>query len=562
VTGFNPEPNLANANVFSPGGTGDPAPSGGVGLSPGMRRTATAAMLVGLVAVVVSALPYHVFELDRFFAPKELVLHGVAAALAILLVAGRRGTNAGIVDALLVAFLVWSVASAVMATNLWLAQRAIAITASSLVLFWTARRLGMAGAHRPVIGAAAFATVIAAATGLAQAYGFDTDYFSRNRAPGGTFGNRNFVAHFGAIGLPALVHVVSTARTAMVAGMASVGTAGVVVLLVLTRSRAAWLAVAASLVVAFVGLLAARRYWRGTAAGPRLVWLTVIAGAAIALAIIAPNSLNWRSDSPYLESALGVVDYGSGSGRGRLNQYRNSLEMTARQPVFGVGAGNWPIEYVRFAPAGDESLASDGQTANPWPSSDWVAFVSERGAVAGLALAGALAALFLGAFRRWNELTDADAVFAKLTLAATITATAVVSMFDAVLLLAAPAFLAWTMIGATSGVGPASPADATGGRGGSQWWRAAAIMSLVLVSAGFARSAGQVAAIVTVGTGASSSAWLDAVRWDPGSYRISLRAAELQQRRGRCASARAHATRARDLNPPAAAPRQVLRRCG
>jgi hypothetical protein len=137
-----------------------------------------------------------------------------------------------------------------------------------------------------------------------------------------------------------------------------------------------------------------------------------------------------------------------------------------------------------------------------------------------------------------------------------------VSMFDAVLLLAAPAFLAWTMIGATSGVGPASPADATGGRGGSQWWRAAAIMSLVLVSAGFARSAGQVAAIVTVGTGASSSAWLDAVRWDPGSYRISLRAAELQQRRGRCASARAHATRARDLNPPAATPRQVLRRCG
>ena len=40
-------------------------------------------------------------------------------------------------------------------------------------------------------------------TGLIQAYGLITsDLTSTTRAPGGTFGNRNFLAHLTAIGLP------------------------------------------------------------------------------------------------------------------------------------------------------------------------------------------------------------------------------------------------------------------------------------------------------------------------------------------------------------------------
>jgi hypothetical protein len=75
------------------------------------------------------------------------------------------------------------------------------------------------------------------------------------------------------------------------------------------------------------------------------------------------------------------------------------------------------------------------------------------------------------------------------------------------------------------------------------------------------RSAAQLAAIVMVAEGGARTAWVDAAQWDPGSYRIALRAAEVQASRRRCASARAHATRARSLFPHAAAPRRVLRRC-
>jgi len=179
----------------------------------------------------------------------------------------------------------------------------------------------------------------------------------------------------------------------------------------------------------------------------------VVLGAFIGatLAIILPNRLNWNSESPYLDSARAVVDYSKGSGRGRVAQYMNSLRMAESNPLFGVGPGNWPVRYVKFAPRADRSIADDGMTANPWPSSDWVAYVSERGVVAALALLGVLAALFLGAFRGWSELSDGNAVLAKLALAGTVAAVVVVSAFDVALLLAAPAFLLWSIIGATAG---------------------------------------------------------------------------------------------------------------
>ena len=511
---------------------------------------------IGVVVVALAALPYKVFELDRYFVPKELALHLVALLPALVLVARRRDTASGLLDGLLALFLALSAVSALFATNHWLAQRALSLSASSLVLFWCARAIGRAGGHRAILMGAAIATVVAAATGLAQAYGIESTWFSLNRAPGGTFGNRNFVAHFITIGLPALIYTVVTARAPFTALIGTLGTGAVAALLVLTRSRAAWLAVATSLVVTLVALALARRFWRGTLVGGRLARIALTVAVCVAAALVFPNTLNWRSDSPYLDTAARMVDYSSGSGRGRVAQYTNSMQMALAHPVLGVGPGNWPVRYVRFAPASDASLANDGMTANPWPSSDWVAFVSERGALAALALLGAFAVLFFGAFRGWALLPDANAVIAKVTLAATITATAVVSAFDAVLLLAAPAFLAWMVLGATSGVGVLEQPSAP------RWWRTATILALILVVAGAARSVTQTAAIATVGHGWPAGAWVSATPWDRGSYRIALRAGEIQAARGRCASARRHAARARDLFPHAAAPRRLLRRCG
>lgn len=522
------------------------------------NRLATIVLQVGVVAVGLVVLPYKLFELDRYFVPKELVLHVAALIVALCVVLRSRAMLVDAADVLLAGFLVWSAASSIFATNLWLAQRALGVSVSSAMIFWGARRLGTAGLHRPILVAAAGATVLAALTGLAQAYGVESEYFSLNRAPGGTFGNRNFVAHFCAIGLPALIYATVTARGARSALAGYAGAAVVGAVLVLSRSRAAWLAIGASLAVLLIPLLASRKYWRGADIGQRFGRLALAAVVGGALAIVIPNRLNWSSDSPYLDSARGMVDYKSGSGRGRVAQYVHSMEMSLANPVFGVGPGNWPVRYARYAPENDRSLTDDGMTANPWPSSDWVAFMSERGVIAALLLLGVFGVLILGACRRWSELESGDAVLAKLALVGTIPATLAVSAFDAALLLGAPAFLAWCIIGAASGVGRRGRTVKLS-RG---WWSGAVTVSLLVLGMSIARSAAQTTSIVTVGTGGLRAGWIEAATLDPGSYRLNLRVAELYANRGDCRQSRVYARRALALFPHGAAPRRLLQRCG
>ena len=509
-----------------------------------------------MVAAVVVALPYKLFELDRYFVPKELVLNAAALIIAAALVIKRRALRFDLVDGLIALFLLWSVASAIFASNHWVAQRSVAISISGAIVFWGARSAAP-GSYRQILVACGLATVCAAALSLAQAYGLDTEYFSTNRAPGGTFGNRNFVAHIAAIGLPTLAWCTVTARRQLGALLGSLGCSLVGAALVLSRSRGAWLAVAASAVVLLIPLIASRKYWRGQLVGGRFARLTLAAAIGAMVAIVLPNSLNWNSESPYLDSARGVIDYKKGSGRGRLAQYQNSLRMATSNPIFGVGPGNWPVQYVRFAPDGDRSLADDGMTANPWPSSDWVAFISERGFIPTLALLAGFVILFFSSLRRWSELEVPDAVLAQCVLAGTIVATLVVSAFDVVLILAAPSLLAWSILGATSGLRRGVKDVEVSSRALGVASAALLFASLVAV----ARSVTQTISMTAVGRGGLTAGWVEGANWDPGSYRINYRVAELYSRRGRCSIARSYARQAVSLFPHSPQAKRIARYC-
>jgi O-antigen ligase len=338
-------------------------------LADAADRRALRTLQLGALLVVLAALPWKVFELDRFFVPKELVLHAVALAATLLaLRAGGPGISSGnaspeegapadrggvladprLVDLALAAYLVLGLASALAATNPWLAARALALSASGAALFWTGRRLAAVGLDGPLLTTLAAATALAAGTALAQAYGIRSEYFSLNRAPGGTFGNRNFVAHLAAIGTPLLVLALLRARAAGGVVVSAVGLAATTALLVLSRSRGAWLAAGASLLPLAIGVVRASRLPTGERLPTRRLALAAFLPAVgIAAALALPNRLDWRSGSPYLDSMKGVVDYRGGSGRGRLQQYANSARMTADHPLLGVGPGNWAVRYPR-----------------------------------------------------------------------------------------------------------------------------------------------------------------------------------------------------------------------
>ncbi len=521
-------------------------------------RIALRVLQIGSIAVVVASLPYKAFDLDRYFVPKELVLHVCAVVTAVLLLRARPRLTLTVIDVVLIAFLVAGLLSTAAGVNPWAAERALAISCSGLALFWSASAVRRAGYVAPLLGALAVGIVIAAATSLAQAYGLQTEYFSLNRAPGGTFGNRNFIAHLCAIGAPVVALVALTARRGVGSVFGAVSMAVVAAALVMSRSRAAWLAI---LVLAVpVGVLGAGTWSRWCE--PRTVRRLIVLGAAAAVGAVAavflPNRLEWKSDSPYLDSAAGLVNYKGGSGRGRIVQYTNSLRMTRANPLFGVGPGNWPVVYPKYASRGDPSMSSDdGVTSNPWPSSDWVAYLSERGGIGMVLLLATMVGLLVRALadlRRQDR--NAEQVLTAIALVGTLVATAVVGAFDAVLLIAAPTFFVWTLAGVLS---PTPENGYSVGR-----WASVLAMLGVVVYGGIAvaRTAFQIAAIATFSMSSRLATLERASSYDPGSYRIRTRLAAAYLSRGDCTHARPHARAARGLFPSAAEPRRILSSCG
>ena len=548
---------------------------------------------VGAAAVVLVALPYKAFELDRYFVPKELALHltAVVAAAAILVAVAHRPSAAGVslvslsrVDVFLVAFLALSAVSAVLAVNHWLAFRELAISASGVTMFWITQSLARTGRARTALALLTLAITLAAVTLLLQAYGVESDFFSLNRAPGGTLGNRNFVAHLLVIGIPVLAATVLRARGPLAVAAGGVAAALGSAALLLSRSRAAWVAAALSLACVAPGAWRAwraARHWprseRQSAGGiaglgPRCA--VILGGAAIGVcaALLLPNTLNWRSPSPYLDSVLGVTNYRGGSGRGRIVQYANTAHLAVMHPVLGVGPGNWAVAYPRVASPNDPSLdADDGMTANPWPSSDWAAFASERGLPATACLALALLGLVVAGSRAAEEATqDAriDRLVLALALVATVVAVVTVGALDAVLILPTPSLIAWSTLGTLAGT--LVPAPRTRVSVPSSLGRSARTggLAAVVTLGGLAviRSTLQVGAMGLYASASPTAAGdrrlLLAADLDPGSYRIQMRLADLYAQERACGRARVHAKSAQALFPSAPAPRHVLAGCG
>jgi O-antigen ligase len=503
----------------------------------------------GLALAVLAALPSAPTDLDRHQLPKETVVHA-ATWLAVALLRPGVGRLSRASRVALLALLAISVLSALFASNRWLALRATGLTLSGIAAFLAAHHLARRGLGTLLLGWLGVASVVGTAAGLAQAYGVTSPLFATSRLPGGTFGNRNFLAHFAAITLPVLALLTLTARRwfhALVPVLASAALLGTVIL---TRSRAAWLASAAAGGVILLALAYARRRGALPIARSRVTMLAIglVVGPVVTLTV--PNALNWRSDSPYAETLTGIANAQEGSGRGRVLQYRNTLRLAAAHPLLGVGPGNWPLRYGDVAPPTDPSWVwGDDIPINPWPSSDWMALVSERGPVS------VLAVLLLGIALAWRaaqrlHLAGEEALRAA-TLLGILAAVAVVGAFDAMMLLPVPLLGVALGVGALSMMEPLEedePAATT-------WWRVALPLLLCL---GTLRSVQQTAAYVVAGSGRNLGRLVWAARLDPTSYPIRLELAA----RLPCGRARTHARAVLSLAPQWPATQAAARRCG
>jgi hypothetical protein len=516
------------------------------------------ALGAGALACVLWVLPYRSFDLDRFFAPKELALHATALIAGVTAFARARSFSLNRADLALIAWLSLSALSALFSTNHPLAFRALTISVSSAVVFWTARTAASAGFAPALTKVLALVVVVGALTALAQAYGIKMEFAALNRAPGGTFGNRNFMAHLTAAGLPLVLWCIASAHGKRGTIFWTVALGACAAALVLSRTRAAWLAVAISAMLGGIVALTGSSLLESAAVRRRMTIALAAVGAGVLFALVLPNSLDWKSDSPYLDSVKGVVDFQQGSGRGRVAQYENSARMALSHPVFGVGPGNWPVIYPKFAPPNDPSISdATGMASNPWPSSDWVAALSERGVMAFLALVAFVMMLLMGALTaRYDPGREPHERLAALAGGAIVLMAALEGAFDAVLLLPTPSIVVWAAAGAL--LTPDSAGSDAPRLTARRLLLAGAFAAFTYLACAFSGRRIQAMRLYEAGTLSGIEA---AVVKDAGSYRIQMRAAEYFLARGQCAKARPHALAARNLFPYSPAPRHVLSQC-
>src|ERR1700712_4075471 len=134
-------------------------------------RGALRVLQAGAIAIVLAAASYKLFELDRYFVPKELALPLTALAAIIACLQGTRRLELTRVETLFGVYLFLGMISAALATNHWLAARALGVTFSGLVILRAARATSDAGSRRSLLAVLVAGIVLASVTSLLQAYG-------------------------------------------------------------------------------------------------------------------------------------------------------------------------------------------------------------------------------------------------------------------------------------------------------------------------------------------------------------------------------------------------------
>jgi O-antigen ligase len=173
--------------------------------------------------------------------------------------------------------------------------------------------------------------------------------------PGSTFGNRNIAADTIAMALPFGLAALRGAshrggRTVLMGALVLV-----LVYLAATRARGAWLGALAGGTTA-LALMRPRASRGAVAATVGLVLLAVVA-AYVPGRFHPRHAGDWKRYENVLHIVAESFNTRSTAVRTRLGLWRRTVAMVREQPFFGVGPGNWPVVFPRYAEPG---AARDG----------------------------------------------------------------------------------------------------------------------------------------------------------------------------------------------------------
>lgn len=270
------------------------------------------------------------------------------------------------------------------------------------------------GTIRLLFGATGGAACTVALYGIAQRAGFDFAALPWRdaRKAVSTLGNTNFASEYLVVAIPALAATALCARRAVIAGFATVASGLAVLHLLITETRAGWIALTAGALFAGVLFAIGRRSasngdkTRGSDAHEGAPQRARLAGLALAVvAALFALALPMFDGARVAKKAATLVDADHASTRVRVHLWSSTLDMIGDHPIVGVGAGNFAAEYPTYRRPSEIELSgylSGVETAH----NDWLQVASELG-IPGFVLWSAFAAIVLGCGLRGARRTAA-----------------------------------------------------------------------------------------------------------------------------------------------------------
>ncbi len=251
---------------------------------------------------------------------------------------------------------------------------------------------------------------ITAMIGICQ-YLFNIHIIPQSAPPSATFANKNMAAQFITLTFPMGIALLYWSKQKMTTWYAAMGTCTMIIFLVYTRTRAAWVSVFVEFILC---LIAGRRmFYRGKAG---VLWnkdKTVAAIAGIFFIILfinaGPRGFKWQFPS-VLSRALSGLNFQTNSsvntpplkaGESNIKReaegsislrfaiWQNTIKMIQKKPLTGYGLGNHKIYYPLFHSMAvhDKQFSEDFQLSHV--HNDFLQLFSETG------LIGVIAALFV-----------------------------------------------------------------------------------------------------------------------------------------------------------------------
>lgn len=223
-----------------------------------------------------------------------------------------------------------------------------------------------------LLSALLLSAFLAACYGMLQSAGIDFMPWSTNfdRRASSTLGNPNFLAGHLLLFIPLLYIYAFTEKGApkiAYAGMAVIFTAA----LLLTQTRGAYLGWAVSVIAAAVFAAVFNVIKRRTA----VILTSVVLLAGLVFIILNPSAFD------RIKSAVSMDDE---AGKIRVTLWKNSMKLISDKPVFGTGAGNFPITYPYYQSA--NMKPADFEKADYYKSghahNDFIQFAAEYGLLA------------------------------------------------------------------------------------------------------------------------------------------------------------------------------------